>query len=85
MRCLGAQMLITSGVGSPPDKGAPASQWQSKPLGVGRCKPLGSWGSVPTLVQNVALVVQEIPSYEHSRLRKGTDFEAHTECLAREE
>lgn len=37
------------------------------------------------LVQNVALVVQEMPSNEHSRLRKDTDFEAHTESLAREE
>lgn len=54
-------------------------------LGVGRCKLLGSWGSIPTLVQNVALVVQEMPSNEHSRLRKDTDFEAHTESLAREE
>ena len=35
------------------------------------------------LVQNVALVVQEMPSNEHSR--KDTDFEAHTESLAREE
>lgn len=37
------------------------------------------------LVQNVALVVQEMPSNEHSRLQKDTDFEAHTESLAREE
>lgn len=68
----GSPKLVTSGVGSPPGKGALASQWQSIPLGVGRCKPLGSWGSIPTLVQNAALLVQEMPSYELSRLEEGT-------------